>query len=245
VAQTLDYYPYGTQRINSGSSAEQRRFIGEEFDGDTEFSYLNARYYQGSRGQFLSQEPTFLAIGTPKLSEIIARARDMEGPYRDSESKKEIDRILLTNFLREPQLANSYSYARGNPIAMRDPNGEFGVFVQGDISGNAGLGSGFAGSGSLAGGFTIGDPFSDPIDVGGFASYGGLVGGAVHSTTLQGSVKGSNNYGVFGLSGGGSIGVTVTNATKVSDLNGPGVTTLLPSASRQFLGQNLIRVFGL
>jgi hypothetical protein len=43
VSQTLDYYPYGSQRINSGSSAEQRRFIGEEFDGDTEFSYLNAR----------------------------------------------------------------------------------------------------------------------------------------------------------------------------------------------------------
>ena len=52
VAQTLDYYPYGSQRINSGSFSEQRRFIGEEFDGDTEFSYLNARYYEGSRDNF-------------------------------------------------------------------------------------------------------------------------------------------------------------------------------------------------
>jgi hypothetical protein len=47
VAQTLDYYPYGSQHIASGSFSEQRRFIGEEFDADTEFSYLNARYYQG------------------------------------------------------------------------------------------------------------------------------------------------------------------------------------------------------
>ena len=57
VTQTLDYYPYGSQRIATGSFSEQRRFIGEEFDGDIEFSYLNARYYQGSRGQFMSQDP--------------------------------------------------------------------------------------------------------------------------------------------------------------------------------------------
>jgi RHS repeat-associated protein len=57
VTQTLDYYPYGSQRITAGSFSEQRRFIGEEYDGDTEFSYLNARYYQGPRGQFMSQDP--------------------------------------------------------------------------------------------------------------------------------------------------------------------------------------------
>ena len=57
VTQTLDYYPFGSQRLASGSVSEQRRFIGEEYDPDTEFSYLNARYYQGSRGQFMSQDP--------------------------------------------------------------------------------------------------------------------------------------------------------------------------------------------
>jgi RHS repeat-associated protein len=65
VTQTLDYYPYGSQRIASGSANEQRRFIGEEYDGDTDFSYLNARYYQGSRGQFMSQDPVFLLMGDP------------------------------------------------------------------------------------------------------------------------------------------------------------------------------------
>jgi hypothetical protein len=50
VVQTLDYYPYGSQRIASGSHSEQRRFIGEEYDGDTEFSYLNARYIRAHGG---------------------------------------------------------------------------------------------------------------------------------------------------------------------------------------------------
>ena len=97
VTQTLDYYPYGSQRIATGSFSEQRRFIGEEYDGDTEFSYLNARYYQGSRGQFMSQDPVFINLGVDKRSKQV---------------------------LTDPQQQNSYSYARGNPLTFRDPSGE-------------------------------------------------------------------------------------------------------------------------
>ena len=39
MTQTLDYYPFGAQHIATGSFSEQRRFIGEEYDPDTEFSY--------------------------------------------------------------------------------------------------------------------------------------------------------------------------------------------------------------
>jgi RHS repeat-associated protein len=97
VVQTLDYYPYGSQRIATGSFAEQRRFIGEEYDGDTEFSYLNARYYQGSRGQFMSQDPVFVNLGVDKRSKTL---------------------------LADPQLQNSYGYARDNPIIFKDAMGE-------------------------------------------------------------------------------------------------------------------------
>jgi RHS repeat-associated protein len=104
VTQTLDYYPYGAQRIASGSSAEQRRFIGEEYDGDTDFSYLNARYYQGSRGQFMSQDPVFLLIGDPK-------------------GIKQMTQGEMIAILSDPQVQNSYSYARDNPLILKDPGG--------------------------------------------------------------------------------------------------------------------------
>jgi RHS repeat-associated protein len=59
VVQTLDYYPYGATRVSVGTSTnEKRQFIGQ-FADDSTLSYLNARYFDGNRGQFLSEDPVF------------------------------------------------------------------------------------------------------------------------------------------------------------------------------------------
>lgn len=94
VVQVADYYPFGTSRIDMASGAfdEQRKYIGEEYDEESSLSYLNARYYEGARGQFLSQDPVFL-----------------EDPNRQN--------------LENPQSLNSYSYANGNPVNLKDPTG--------------------------------------------------------------------------------------------------------------------------
>jgi RHS repeat-associated protein len=91
----IDYYPYGSERIASGSFSEQRKFIGEELDQETDFSYLNARYYDGSRGQFMSQDPAF-------------------------QNLSRLDTQLI-----DPQTWNSYSYARNTPLVLVDNGGEF------------------------------------------------------------------------------------------------------------------------
>jgi RHS repeat-associated protein len=65
VVQTLDFYPYGSTRISVATSTnERRKFIGQ-FADDSTLSYLQARYYDSARGQFLSQDPTFLSLGNP------------------------------------------------------------------------------------------------------------------------------------------------------------------------------------
>jgi RHS repeat-associated protein len=59
VVQTLDFYPYGSTRIAVATSTnERRKFIGQ-FADDSTLSYLNARYYNGAQGQFLSEDPVF------------------------------------------------------------------------------------------------------------------------------------------------------------------------------------------
>lgn len=75
-------------------------------------AFLNARYYDGARGQFLSQDPTFLAIG-------------------DVKKVKELTQQELNQILMDPQTLNSYSYARNNPIINKDPSGNWYVEISG------------------------------------------------------------------------------------------------------------------
>ena len=96
LMQTLDYYPFGSPRIKTGTDMSQREYIGEHFDEETDLSYLNARYYEGSRGQFLGQDGVFWEVGFNKQS---------------------------LEFLADPQQMNSYSYGGNNPIRFSDPTG--------------------------------------------------------------------------------------------------------------------------
>jgi RHS repeat-associated protein len=104
LAQTLDYYPFGAQRLSSGTYNEERQYIGQIYDTDTRLDYLNARYYEGGRGQFLSEDPAHLSVG-------------------DAERIKHITGQELETYLANPQLLNSYSYAVNNPIRHSDPTG--------------------------------------------------------------------------------------------------------------------------
>ena len=70
VQEITDYAPYGKpnnhDQINAYSAL--RKYIGQDYDNPTGFSYLNARYYDGSRGQFLSEDPVFW--GEPKQQNL-------------------------------------------------------------------------------------------------------------------------------------------------------------------------------
>jgi RHS repeat-associated protein len=67
VQQVLDYFPYGSPRINSGSDVSQRKYIGQ-FTDPTGIDYFNARYLNANQGQFISQDPVFL--GDPKQQNL-------------------------------------------------------------------------------------------------------------------------------------------------------------------------------
>jgi RHS repeat-associated protein len=96
IAQLVDYYPYGLERICSGDCGADKKYIGQYYDNSTGLNYLNARYYDGNIGRFISIDPVFWEI----------------------DLTEDGNRTLL-----DPQLQNSYSYARNNPIVLSDPDG--------------------------------------------------------------------------------------------------------------------------
>jgi RHS repeat-associated protein len=110
LVQLMDYYPYGATRIATSTypTNEKRQYIGQFSDAQTNLNYLNARYNDGQRGQFLSEDPVFLALGTPQ-AEALSQQR-------------------AAYLLSDPQQLNAYSYSRDNPIVHKDPSGNaFGV----------------------------------------------------------------------------------------------------------------------
>lgn len=62
IGQIMDYYPYGASRISTSYAGygDKHQFIGQYTDDSTNLDYLNARYYNSTNGQFLSEDPIFL-----------------------------------------------------------------------------------------------------------------------------------------------------------------------------------------
>jgi RHS repeat-associated protein len=201
--ESTSYYPYGDQRIASSSSPfiEQKKYTGHEYDTDSDLTYAKARYYEQDIGRFLSQDPVFNLIGDPQ------RLRE----------KNQLDRNRI---LRDPQMLNAYVYGRNNPLTYIDSTGEYGVFVQGNISGDAGLISGFAGSYSRGYGFVTESSLPGLTDRASYESHGGLVGSPFQSITGRGvqGIEGGNT--VLGFSAGIYAGLTFTNAREAAEVRG-------------------------
>ncbi len=106
ITQTLDYFPYGETRIDTGTGDEDSQYTGYKKDESTGLNYAGARYYVGNRGQFISQDPVALSLG-------------------DWKTVQEKTGGNLGFYLKNPQTHNSYSYAFNNPIKYVDQNGEF------------------------------------------------------------------------------------------------------------------------
>ena len=96
LVQLLDYYPYGSMRIDQTTTYdEQRKFTGHEFDRSTNLTYANARYYKQNIGRFLSQDPAFIFVAhdlsDPQSFNAYAYSRNNPLRYVDPDGKKAVD----------------------------------------------------------------------------------------------------------------------------------------------------------
>lgn len=116
-AQLSTFFPYGALRNNEkapngGSIA--RKFLSQYTDDSTNLNYLNARFQDGARGQFLSEDPVANDIAImSNMAGYILGVNQTPGMFDQT--------ALLSN----PQLLNSYSYAGNNPVTLSDPSGKY------------------------------------------------------------------------------------------------------------------------
>jgi len=90
-----DFLPFGQARYQEGGVGGDKLYIGKYHDDQTGLEFLEARYYNSTNGQFISQDPSHWTLANMKIQ------------------------------LYDPQSWNSYGYARNNPLIYKDATGEF------------------------------------------------------------------------------------------------------------------------
>ncbi len=97
--ESIQYYPYGTLRTDTLAgtySGTKRKYIGQQYDGTTGLNYLNARYQDPQRGQFVSEDPVFLGnpsqqnLQDPQSLNSYSYANDNPVTKKDPDGKQAI-----------------------------------------------------------------------------------------------------------------------------------------------------------
>jgi RHS repeat-associated protein len=62
VVEALDYYPFGGMRVDTKTNygGVRNKYAGTVYDALSGLNYMQARYQNSARGQFISEDPVFL-----------------------------------------------------------------------------------------------------------------------------------------------------------------------------------------
>jgi RHS repeat-associated protein len=102
LAQWLDYGPYGIVLAseNTGTTTAARQYIGQ-FSDASGLSYLNARYYNPTQGQFLSQDPIFLSLGNQNQLQQLSQ-QDRQTLLQNPQQLNSSTAIAMRKIIRRP-----------------------------------------------------------------------------------------------------------------------------------------------
>jgi RHS repeat-associated protein len=136
VVQTLDYYPYGSQRIASGTFDEQRKFAGHEYDAESDLTYSNARYYEHDIGRWMSQDPRDGDITNPQSLNTYAYSLNNPIKYLDPNGEVAVLFSGLSNSTADMYAIRQMALSAAANQGLQPPDIRVFYHYQGKMAGN-------------------------------------------------------------------------------------------------------------
>lgn len=95
VSDAYTYDAFGVQLTSSGSTTNDFRYTGEQFDPNVGFYYLRARYYSQSNGRFISTDPHDGDIFDPVSLHRYLYANSSPLDMRDPSGRSTLSEIMV------------------------------------------------------------------------------------------------------------------------------------------------------
>ncbi|MBP9694902.1 MAG: hypothetical protein KBD73_00600 [Candidatus Magasanikbacteria bacterium] len=156
IVETLDYYPYGESRVDNrvGDTNDKRKYIGQFYDDTTGLTYLNARYYDAKRGQFISSDPASFKtpekfLTDPQQFNFYSYGRG--NPIRFSDPKGETVGDFVGGFLNA-YLTNNVTMGFSGRVSSNDFSTRLGQTFGDSLSFVQGAAEMITGGGAMTGG---------------------------------------------------------------------------------------------
>jgi RHS repeat-associated protein len=110
ASQVLDYFPFGkTLRAYHGAEKEKYQFNGKERDGETEWDYFGARYYDGDVGRFMAVDPLATKFNHSTPYNFAANNPILYVDVNGMAADKPINSVQLSSKIDDGKETKSYS----------------------------------------------------------------------------------------------------------------------------------------
>jgi len=100
ISGRIEYYAFGQERLRTGSSWLPYTYTDKERDGETNFDYFGARYYESTLGRFISLDPWGAAFRPENPQTLNRYAYTLNNPLRyvdpDGRYERDVHRDLTT-----------------------------------------------------------------------------------------------------------------------------------------------------
>jgi RHS repeat-associated protein len=125
MSAEIRYYPWGTERYNSGSTPTTFHFTGQRLESSIGLYYYGARWYDPYLNRWIQPDSTIPSDGSSYSPLVVDyhETRFLDQLNQENNKRLENPQTKSSPVPTNSQSLDRYSYVNNNPVRYNDPTG--------------------------------------------------------------------------------------------------------------------------